>query len=94
MSTDEQENSPERQRCDLNAFARTQGYEVVEWYEDHGVTGTSVEKRPGFQRLESDAASGRFDVLLACELSRLSREEPLQAMARFQQFLNAGIRIR
>ena len=93
MSTDDQENSPERQRSDLNAFADREGYEIVEWYEDHGISGTSITRRTDFQRLESEAKEGRFEILLACELSRLSREEPLEAMNRFSQLLKAGIRI-
>lgn len=34
MSTDRQEDSPERQRRQINDYAAKNGYRVVRWYED------------------------------------------------------------
>lgn len=45
MSTDQQQDSPVRQRRDTQALADRPGYRIVRWYEDHGLTGTESSKR-------------------------------------------------
>ena len=40
MSTDQQQDSPARQRRDIEALAKRLGYHIIDWYEDHGLTGT------------------------------------------------------
>lgn len=52
-STLMQEDSPEQQKKEIQAFAETKGYSIVEWYEDFGKSGTTFEQRPEFQRLKS-----------------------------------------
>ena len=54
--------------------AQREGWQVVESYTDHAVSGASL-LRPGVQALLSDAQSGRFDVVLAESLDRLSRDQ-------------------
>lgn len=39
MSTDQQQDSPARQRRDIEAMADRQGYRFIKWYEDHGQSG-------------------------------------------------------
>jgi hypothetical protein len=46
MSTDRQENSPDRQRREIKALADREGYRITKWYEDHGLTGTESANRP------------------------------------------------
>jgi DNA invertase Pin-like site-specific DNA recombinase len=41
--------------------------------EDLGQSGTSAERRPGFQRLAEDVAHGRVGAIFALEVSRLAR---------------------
>lgn len=36
MSSDQQQDSPARQRKDVQALADRMGYEIIKWYEDHG----------------------------------------------------------
>ena len=50
MSTDDQNDSPDRQRHEIQALAERDGYEILRWYEDHGISGTASKNRPGFQR--------------------------------------------
>ena len=40
MSTDQQQDSPERQRRDIEAMAVQSNFKIIKWYEDHGQTGT------------------------------------------------------
>lgn len=56
----------------LRAYAIAQGWELVESYEDAGESGASTD-RPAYQRMMSDAANGRFDVILVYRFDRLTR---------------------
>lgn len=78
MSTDQQEDSPERQRAEILKIAKAGGYQIIRWYEDHGLTGTKSKNRPQFQELLKDAEAGEFRAVLMYEQSRFSRETMLQ----------------
>ena len=58
--------------CRLHA--EKQGWIVVEEYSDHAISGASL-LRPGVQALISDATRGRFDLVLAEAMDRLSRDQ-------------------
>ena len=58
MSTNQQQDSPARQRQDIEALAQRQGFRIIRWYEDHGQTGTESSKRREFQKLLADAKAG------------------------------------
>jgi DNA invertase Pin-like site-specific DNA recombinase len=50
----------------------------LEWqfcglYVDECISGTSVEKRTGFQQMVTDAENKKFDLLLTKEISRFAR---------------------
>ena len=48
-------------------------WELVDLYADEGISGTSAEKRPDFQRLLSDCRRGRIDKVLVKSISRFAR---------------------
>ena len=54
--------------------AAREGWRVYNRYTDHAVSGASL-MRPGIQMLMQDAANGRFGVILAEALDRLSRDQ-------------------
>ena len=54
--------------------AERQGWTVVDSYSDRAISGASI-LRPGLQELIADAARGRFDVVLAEAMDRLSRDQ-------------------
>ncbi|PZR78880.1 MAG: resolvase, partial [Stutzerimonas stutzeri] len=58
--------------CRLHA--EKQGWHIVEEYSDHAISGASLI-RPGIQALMADAMSGRFDLILAEAMDRLSRDQ-------------------
>jgi DNA invertase Pin-like site-specific DNA recombinase len=93
MSTDDQQNSPARQRADINALAELMGFVVILWYEDHGRTGTESRKRSGFQQMLKDAKSGKFQVLLLGEQSRMSREDMFAQMDHWRLLRDAGVKV-
>jgi site-specific DNA recombinase len=80
MSTDEQENSPERQRNQILPYCERKGYRVVKQYEDLGLRGHD-DSRPQFQKLLADAKAGLFDVIVVDEQSRLARNDPVKFIA-------------
>lgn len=49
------------------------GWELIEVYYDEGITGTSVKKRDGFNRMISDAEYKKIDLILTKEVSRFAR---------------------
>ncbi|MFD2238198.1 recombinase family protein [Aureimonas populi] len=58
--------------CRLHA--EKQGWRIVEEYSDHAISGASL-LHPGIQALISDASRGRFDLILAEAMDRLSRDQ-------------------
>ena len=93
MSTDRQENSPDRQRREINGLAEREGYRITKWYEDHGLTGTESANRPEFQALLRDAERSRFEAILLHEQSRFSREDIFDVMAHWRLLREAGVEI-
>jgi len=55
--------------------AEREGWQVVATYQDAAVSGASVILRPGIQTLLQDARAGRFDMVLAEALDRVSRDQ-------------------
>jgi DNA invertase Pin-like site-specific DNA recombinase len=90
MSTDKQEDSPARQRRDIEAMAERNGYRITTWYEDHGLTGTESANRPEFRRLLANAKNRRFEAVLLSEQSRMSREDVFDAMQHWKQLRDAA----
>ena len=48
-------------------------YELVKIYTDEGISGTSVDKRKGFQEMIEDACAGKIDLILTKSISRFGR---------------------
>jgi len=72
VSTDGQ--TTENQRLELVAVAERSGWEVVEIYEDAGISGAKGrDRRPAFDRLTKDATRRKFDVVMAWSVDRLGR---------------------
>ena len=70
VSTDGQ--TTENQRRELEAVAARSGWEVVDFYEDAGISGSNGrEKRPGLDRLLKDATARRINMIAAWSVDRL-----------------------
>ena len=75
------------------------GWELVEVYYDEGITGTSVKKREGFNRMIADCEDGKINTILTKEVSRFARNtvDTLNYTHRLSQlkvnviFMNDGI---
>jgi site-specific DNA recombinase len=77
VSTEDQANNGhglKAQREAIEAFAKSQGYELLDVIIDAGVSGaTRPEEREGFQRILELAETKAFSVLLVWRFDRLAR---------------------
>jgi site-specific DNA recombinase len=71
--------------------AAAEGWTIVEHYADRAVSGAS-KLRAEYQRLLQDARSGRFDIVIAEALDRLSRDQE-DVAGLFKQLRFAGVRL-
>ena len=84
VSTDGQ--TTENQRRELTQVAERAGWQVVDVYEDAGISGAKGRNaRPGFNRLHEDAVRRRFDLVMAWSVDRLGRS--LSDLLRFLEEL-------
>ena len=72
--------SPELQEKNVRAFIASQGWEAGEVYSDIDISGLTEAKRPAFLKLKEDYIAGKFQVAVADDFSRFSRNKA-QAMA-------------
>ncbi|MEM6933927.1 MAG: recombinase family protein [Pseudomonadota bacterium] len=73
-SDNQRDASIEDQLRICRARAEREGWTIIDSYTDRAISGASL-LRPGVQELISDALKGRFDVILAESLDRLSRDQ-------------------
>ena len=72
--TDDQLNSLDNQKRYFEEYiGRNLDWQFCGLYVDEGLSGTSVEKRAGFQKMVADAENKKFDLLLTKEISRFAR---------------------
>ena len=69
-----------------------EGWKLKEVYYDEGITGTSVKKRDGFNRMIAAAENGEINLILTKEVSRFARNtvDTLQ-FTRKLSALNVGV---
>lgn len=96
MSTEQQTYSLAYQRTAIAAYALSHGYEIVDTYEDAGVSGLTMRGRDGLRRLLADVLAGAagFEAVIVYDVSRWGRfQDPDQAA--HYEFLcrEAGVRI-
>jgi len=69
-----------------------EGWRVAETYQDAAISGATVTLRPGVLALLKDAQAGRFEVLMAEALDRISRDQAdVAILYKHMQF--SGVRI-
>lgn len=93
FSTDRQNESSIADQVRVCAeYAGRQGWQVVERFEDQGISGAALGNRPGVLKLQQAVFAGRIDAVLVTDLSRLSRSQgDLSKM--IDRFVAKGIRV-
>ena len=61
------------QRERLETFCKFKSYEIVDYYEDAGISAKTGNYRPEFERLKEDIKSKRINTIIALKLDRITR---------------------
>ena len=86
VSTGEQ--TPDNQLQELRAVAKRMGWEIVEEYIDHGISGAKGrDQRPAYDRLYTAVVRREFDLIMAWSVDRLGRS--LQQLVEWLSDLHA-----
>ena len=93
VSRDDDRQTTENQRIELEEFASARGWRIVGTHEDRASGGKSRADRAGLDRMLADAERRRFDVLLFWSLDRLSREGVSTTFGYIERLNNAGVSI-
>ncbi len=70
VSTTDQHH--ESQLLDLEQLAEQRGFQIVQRYVDHGISGART-RRPGLDQMMADARQGKFDIVLVWACDRVAR---------------------
>ena len=57
----------------LEAFCKFKGYEIVDYYEDAGISAKTGNHRAEFERLKDDIKSKKINTIVALKLDRITR---------------------
>ena len=91
--TDEQKTSFEGQVKHYTKLIRANPeWEYAGVYADYGITGTSADKRPEFQRMIKDCEEGRIDLVLTKSISRFARNT-LECLTYVRRLNDIGVHI-
>jgi site-specific DNA recombinase len=88
-SDNQREASIEGQVRECRAFIERQGWTLLQTYSDRALSGASM-LRPGYQLLLQEAREGRFEVVVAEALDRLSRDQE-DVAALYKRLRFAGV---
>lgn len=61
------------QRERLEMFCKFKGYEVIDYYEDAGISAKTGNHRPEFERLKEDIKARKINTIVALKLDRITR---------------------
>jgi len=61
------------QRERLETFCKFKGYEIVDYYEDAGISAKTGNHRPEFERLKADIKAKKINTIVALKLDRITR---------------------
>lgn len=76
VSTDDQAKegfSLPEQKERLEAFCKFKNYEIIDYYEDAGISAKTGNHRPEFERLKKDIKSKKINTIVALKLDRITR---------------------
>lgn len=76
-------HSLEEQERRLKAKCEAENYEIYKVYTDAGISGKDTVHRPAYQQMLKDMRKGKFNLVMAYKLDRLSR-----SIVDFEEFFN------
>lgn len=57
----------------LESFRKFKGYEIIDYYQDAGISAKTGNHRPEFERLKDDIKAKRINTIVALKLDRITR---------------------
>lgn len=91
MSRVTQDKSIDRQRSEVLPYCERHGYRIVAEYQDEGISGSEVERRPGLQALLGMARSRKVAGVVVDDLDRLARLDLLELGVLLSPLRKAGV---
>lgn len=76
-------HSLEEQEKRLRAMCEANNYKIYKVYTDAGISGKSTENRPAYQQMMKDMKKGKFNLIMAFKMDRISR-----SIVDFETFFN------
>ena len=61
------------QRERLETFRKFKGYEIIDYYQDAGISAKTGNYRPEYERLKDDIKAKRINTIIALKLDRITR---------------------
>ncbi len=57
----------------LETFCKFKGYEIIDYYQDAGISAKTGNLRPEFERLKEDIQSKKINTIISLKLDRITR---------------------
>ena len=57
----------------LETFCKFKGYEIIDYYQDAGISAKTGNHRPEFERLKNDIKAKKINTIVALKLDRITR---------------------
>ena len=57
----------------LESFCKFKGYEIIDYYQDAGISAKTGNHRPEFEKLKDDIKAKRINTIVALKLDRITR---------------------
>ena len=70
----QENNSIEAQRMITTEYAKKQGFEISQEYEDNGYSGM-LDSRPALNRMILDIITNKINMVIVKDISRLTRDK-------------------
>ena len=81
-------NSIPLQKRKINDYCRLNDYDLVEVYEDDGISGMSINKREGYKKMITFLKENKIDGIVVWSLSRLGRK--MKDVVEFMDYLKTN----
>lgn len=88
-----QELSVDRQRSDQRKLVRRRGARLAHEITDNDVSANGSRKRPGFEQVLDLVRSGKADVIVATDMSRLTRGKAYDEARLLELGLDTGLKL-
>ena len=87
-SNNQREESIEAQMRAIEQYCKTKEIELIRFYKDEAISGTSIKDRESFLEMISDSRNGEFELVIVHKYDRFARNQYDHAI--FEKKLNGN----